>query len=188
MPAIDRYSGVLYGALDQRSMSARDRRRLSEQVLIFSGLFGLVAPQDPIPLYKLKMGASLEGPGKLSTFWRPLLDEHLGVATARRTVWNLLPHEHAAAWSGPVEGAGTREIVVRFLDDVERGGERRLVTVSHWNKLLKGALVRHVIAHQLSDPEGLAEFRHPEGYRFRPGLTEISGHRTTVSLVARRSS
>ncbi len=188
MAAIERYSGVLYGALDAGSLSARDRKRLDAQVLVVSGLFGVVAPNDPIPPYKLKMGASLPSLGKLSTFWRPHLDAHLTPLTERRTVWNLLPNEHAAAWSGPTEGSGTTEVVVRFLDDVVRGGQRRLVTVSHWNKLLKGALVRHVLAHQLHDPEGLADFRHPEGYVFRPDLTEVSGGRTTVSLVARRSS
>ncbi len=188
MPAIDRYSGVLYGALDAASLSARDRKRLGAQVFVFSGLFGVVAPDDPIPLYKLKMGASLPGLGKLSTWWRPHLDAQLTPLTAGRTVWNLLPNEHAAAWSGPAEGSGTTEVVVRFLDDVVRGGERRLVTVSHWNKLLKGALVRHVLAHQLRDPEGLSEFRHPEGYEYRPDLTEVSGDRVTVSLVARRPS
>ena len=188
MPAIERYTGVLYGALDHGSMTSRDRDRLAKQVLIFSGLFGVVGPADPIPLYKLKMGASLPGVGKLSTFWRPLLDEQLAAITGGRTVWNLLPNEHAAAWSGPVEGSGSREVVVRFLDDVERGGTRRLVTVSHWNKLLKGALVRYVVAHQLRDPDGLADFRHPEGYQLRPDLTETAGLRTTVSLVARRPS
>lgn len=184
MPAIERYSGVLYQALDHGSLSARDRRRLDAQVVIFSGLMGLVAPSDPIPDYKLKMGASLPGVGKVSTAWRPHVDAALTHRTAGRTVWNLLPNEHAAAWSGADPSAS--EITVRFVDDVERNGARTLVTVSHWNKLLKGALVRHVLDTQLREPDGLAGFEHPQGYVYRPELTETVGGRTTVTLVARR--
>ncbi len=190
-PAIDRYTGVLYDALDAASLPKRDRRRLDEHVRIFSGCFGLVGPADPIPDYKLKMGASLPKLGRLSTAWRPLIDGELDQWTKGRTVWDLLPNEHGAAWTGAVSG-GLR-IRVRFLDDVERRGQRSLVTVSHWNKLLKGALVRHLLATGLDEPVGLEAFAHPEGYRYRPDLDEHSVGSgatpiVTVHLVADRST
>ncbi len=184
-PAIERYTGVLYDALDLARISARDRRRLNTQVLIASGAFGLVAPSDPIPDYKLKMGATLPGLGKLSSMWRPHIDAILTPLVGGRTVWNLWPNEHAAAWRGA--GAAGLEVTVRFLDDVESDdGSRRLVAVSHWNKLLKGALVRHVLATQLDDPAGLARFDHPLGYRYRPDLEERAGNRVAVAMVVRR--
>ena len=184
MPAIERYTGVLYDALDHRSLPAASRRRLADQVLIASGAFGLVAPLDPIPDYKLKMGAALPGIGRLSTFWRPHVDRALAPLVEGRTVWNLLPNEHSAAWSGSNRVA--LEVTVRFADDVDRGGRRELAYVAHWNKLLKGALVRHVLATQLDDPAGLVAFDHPEGYRYEPSLTEQDGSRLVVTLVARR--
>ncbi|MGI9602720.1 MAG: peroxide stress protein YaaA, partial [Acidimicrobiales bacterium] len=58
-PAIERYTGVLYGALDYAGCPSPLRRKLDRQVRIFSGLWGMVAPRDPIPDYKLKMGAVL---------------------------------------------------------------------------------------------------------------------------------
>jgi cytoplasmic iron level regulating protein YaaA (DUF328/UPF0246 family) len=184
MPAIERYTGVLYDALDHRSLPARSRTRLAEQVLIASGAFGLVAPLDPIPDYKLKMGAVIPGPGKLSTFWRPHVDRVLAPLVEGRTVWNLLPNEHAAAWSGSDRVAA--EVTVRFADDVVRDGRRELTYIAHWNKLLKGSLVRHVLATQLDDPAGLSAFEHPEGYRYEPSLTEEDGSQVAVTLVARR--
>ena len=75
---------------------------------------------------------------------------------------------------------------MRFLDDVERNGERTLVTVSHWNKLLKGALVRHLVEHGVDDPNGLVGFDHPEGYVYDPLLTRVDGSTTEISLVTRR--
>jgi len=98
-------------------------------------------------------------------------------------VWDLLPNEHSAAWDSSVAGSRIR---VRFVDDVEKDGERKLVTVAHWNKLLKGALVRYVVETQLTDPAGLADFTHPEGYVYAPELTQVAGHLTEVALVAVR--
>ena len=184
MPAIERYTGVLYDALDAASLNRRDRGRLSEQVLVFSGLWGIVSPTDMIPDYKLKMGASLARTGRLASFWKPRIDAALEPLTGQRTVWNLLPGEHDAAWSGAPRA--TAVISVRFLDDVERSGRRQVITVSHWNKLLKGALVRHVLAHQLTDPDGLAAFDHREGYRYQPSLTTVDANRVSVSMVSRR--
>ena len=185
-PAIERYTGVLYDALDTASLTATVRRRLDRQVLILSGLWGVVAPDDPVPDYKLKMGARLDGLGRLAAWWSPRLAPVLGEVAGGRVVWDLLPNEHAAAVAPLV--SARRVVTVRFLDDVERGGERRLVTVSHWNKLLKGALVRHVLTEQLDDPAGLESFEHPEGYGFRPDLSDLAPARgpAVAVLVARR--
>jgi cytoplasmic iron level regulating protein YaaA (DUF328/UPF0246 family) len=188
-PAIERYTGVLYDALHAASLPAVPRRRLGRQVRILSGLWGIVAPDDPIPDYKLKMGASLAGVGKLSTGWRPLVTAALASEVRGRTVWSLLPNEHAAAWAPDLSGRSSPASVlsVRFLDEVRRGRRRELITVSHWNKLLKGALVRHILTVQLTDIDGLADFDHPLGYRFEPDLTEVAadGVRVTASLVKR---
>jgi len=184
LPAIERYEGVLYGALDPGSLSKTDRRRLTAQVLVFSGLWGAVAPDDPIPDYKCKMGASLPPLGKLSRWWRPRLAPLLDERSAGRVVWNLLPGEHDDAWRPAANVRGV--IRVRFLDDVARPDGRELVVVNHWNKLLKGSLVRHVLATQLGDPDGLARFAHPQGYVYRPELNDAIGDEVTVCLVARR--
>ena len=184
MPAIERYTGVLYDELDASSLPAAARRHLADQVVIFSGLWGALGALDPIPDYKLKMGATLPRTGRLAAFWRPHLDRALEPELEDRVVWDLLPNEHAAAWSGG--GPTTARLTVRFLDDVERGGRRELVVVSHWNKLLKGALVRHLLATGLDDPAGLASFDHPLGYGYRPELTVVDDGVTAVSLVARR--
>ena len=178
MPAIDRYTGVLYDALDHRSLSAVLRRRLDASVVIFSGLWGAVLPADPIPDYKLKMGAALVPMGKLSTWWREPLSASLTELAAGRRVWNLLPNEHAAAWQPPED---LEQWTVRFLE--HRGG--KLSTVSHDNKSLKGALVRFLLANPAAEPADLAGWKHPAGYRLDRKLTEQRGSLTLLSLVKR---
>lgn len=184
-PAIERYTGVLYDALDVGTLPASSARHLAEQVRILSGLWGVVAPGDAIPDYKLKMGATIGRPGKLSTWWRPAITAALQAETAERTVWDLLPNEHRAAWDPDLHGAGAPAAVisVRFLDEVARPGGTELVAVAHWNKLLKGSLVRHILATQLTDPEGLDDFTHPQGYVHRSDLARSEGPLTRLTFI-----
>jgi cytoplasmic iron level regulating protein YaaA (DUF328/UPF0246 family) len=183
-PAIERYAGVLYRELAYRDLDRATRRRIDAQVVIFSGVWGLVAPRDPIPEYKRKMGAGVGRLGRLARWWRPRLGPVLDAHVHRRVVWDLLPREHEDAW--PVSAAPRSRISVRFLDERGRGEQRTLTTVSHWNKLLKGALVRHLVTAQLTEVAGLCEFHHPEGYEYRPDLTTVEDRRVVACLVRRR--
>jgi uncharacterized protein len=177
MPAIRRYTGVLYDALDAGSLRAAERRRLERSVLIVSGLWGLVAPADPIPEYRLKMGASLGRLGVLSAWWRADLSAALAVRAEDRPVWNLLPIEHAAAWrpSTPVP-----QWSVRFL---ERRPDGSLAAVSHGNKLLKGVLVRYLLEHPDAGPDELETWDDPSGYRLDPSRTDEHGGLTRLTMV-----
>ena len=174
-PAIDRYRGVLYQELDPATVTGAARRRLNGRVLVVSGLWGLVAPKDPIPDYRLKMSASLPGLGKLSTWWRPAVTEALAGRADGAVVWDLLPNEHAAAIDWSARSPRCR-VTVAFLD---RGGR----TVSHWNKLLKGSIVRWLAETGEHDPAALADFDHPQGYRLDRAASTFD--RRAVHLVLR---
>lgn len=187
MPAIERFTGVLYDELDVASLSTRDRRRLDDNVVVFSGVFGLLSPRDLVPDHRLKMSATLPTIGKVATAWRSHITDALAPRIVGTTVWDLLPNEHAAAWRPSAvgtPGGPDARIAVRFLDEgPRRRGARTFTTVSHWNKLLKGALVRFVLATGARDPDALAKFRHPQGYRYDPSLTEESRGTTVVAMV-----
>lgn len=173
-PAIDRYTGVLYRELDAPALETAARARLSRQTLILSGLWGAVGPRDPIPDYKLKMGARVDPLGKLSTWWRPHLTQALAPRAGGAIVWDLLPNEHAAAidWD---RLSPRRRVTVQFLDREGR-------TVSHWNKLLKGSIVRWLVETGASDPADLAELDHPQGYRLDLGSSTFDRRRAALVL------
>lgn len=173
-PAMERYTGVLYQELAWATLPAVARRRGDDQVRIVSGLWGLVAPADPIPAYRLKMSARLDGLGRLSGWWRPRLLPVLAARTEGAVVWDLLPQEHEAAMDWP-SCRPARRVTVRFVDDRDR-------TVSHWNKLLKGSLVRWLLTARPAGPEDLAGFDHPLGYRFDPSASTSEGPCAAVVL------
>jgi cytoplasmic iron level regulating protein YaaA (DUF328/UPF0246 family) len=178
MPAIERYTGVLYGELAWSTLPPAARRRGEEQVRIVSGLWGLVAPADPIPAYRLKMSAALPELGRLASWWRPRLAPVVAQRSAGAVVWDLLPLEHAAAvdWTG---AAPAQRVTFRF---VEADGR----TVNHWNKLLKGAVVRWLLGEQPVDATAIARFVHPLGYQYDPSASSALDA-DLVSLVLRRA-
>lgn len=175
-PAMERYTGVLYRELAWATLPVAARRRGTAQLRTVSGLWGVVAPVDPIPFYKLKMSASLPDLGRLATWWKPRLTPVVADLVEGTVVWDLLPLEHRAALDWRLTRP-SRRVTVRFLD-----GDGRLV--SHWNKLLKGALVRWLLTEQPAGPEALVHFEHPLGYRFDARTSDLGGAEPVAVLRA----
>jgi cytoplasmic iron level regulating protein YaaA (DUF328/UPF0246 family) len=176
LPALERFTGVLYKELDTPSLTAVGRRRLHATTLVVNGLMGVSGTRDPLPEHRLKMSAALDPLGRLATWWRPQVTDALRPRLARRVVWDLLPGEHAAAWD-PRDVPVARRITIRFVTADDR-------TVSHWNKLLKGAVVRHVVETGLTDPRGLVDLDHPAGYRFDPRSSDLGDDVAAVVMRA----
>lgn len=135
LPAGERYTGVVWDALDLGSMRAPLRRRANASVLVVSGLLGVTALDDPTPDYRLKMSASLAPMGRLATWWRPAVSAAIDDAATRRYVVDLLPNEHRAAWEPDARTTGVR---VGF---VERSGK----VAGHDAKAAKGRLARYLL-------------------------------------------
>ena len=75
LPAGERYTGVVWEHLDLAGCGAPTRRWAARNVVVVSGLLGLVAVGDPVPDYRLKMGAKLPGIGALTPWWRTRITE-----------------------------------------------------------------------------------------------------------------
>ena len=177
LPAIERYEGVLYQHLDAPSLDRAAARRLDRDVVIVSGLWGLVRPDEPIPDYRLKMSTSLGSLGRLSTWWRPALSAEVAARSERAEVWNLLPHEHAAALDLPERKMVNSAVWL----EPDRAGSLR--PVSHWNKALKGALVGHLLRHPTLSVDDLEGWEHPAGYQLDPSSLEPEGRRRRLRFV-----
>jgi len=129
LPALERYTGVLYDALDVRSLSRAQRARADARLAVGSALFGLLGAADPIPAYRLSSGSTLPGLPSLRALWRPALTPVLtGVDDL---VVDLRSGSYAAL--APLPGAVTVEVVSERPD-----GSRAVV--SHFNKAHKGRL------------------------------------------------
>ncbi|WP_285651114.1 peroxide stress protein YaaA [Actinomycetospora sp. NBRC 106375] len=130
-PALRRYTGVLYDALEPGSLTTAARQRL----FVCSALFGLVGGTDPIPAYRLSGGSTLPGREGLRVTWRPelmpLFDEMDDL------VVDLRSGPYAAL--GPARGAVALDVHSEAAD-----GSRTVV--SHANKSHKGHAARLLAA------------------------------------------
>jgi cytoplasmic iron level regulating protein YaaA (DUF328/UPF0246 family) len=131
MPAVDRYTGVLYDALDAASLSPASRRWLASHAWIHSAPFGPIGALDPIPSYRLAAGTSLPG--------LPALRRHWAEATTAAIASDGAPfildlRSEAYVALGPVP-AMVSSAYVRVVTEHGRA-------LNHFNKKSKGQLLR----------------------------------------------
>ena len=156
LPAWQRYTGVVWDHLDIATLSAPQRTRAMSSIVVVSGLHGLVTAGDPIPDYRLKMGARLSPMGLLANWWREPITTALLAYAKKAAIIDLLPNEHRAAidWSQLPQA-------IR-VDLVTKSGGRM---GGHNAKAAKGLLARHIIATGSTPAkarDALSTFRHPD--------------------------
>lgn len=183
MAAIDRYGpGVMYKAMEFPELPTGAQRRLLENGIIFSGLFGLLRPDDLIPEYRLRMDARLPEVDKISQYWRPHISPLINDVLRGKFVWNLLPGAHQDAWDD--EQTYSALVEVKFFKE-DAKGERKPVT--HGVKELRGALVNYVVRDPAESIEALLDWESPGGYELEEDDSTFDDQtrRGTVVMVSR---
>ncbi|MFF0814206.1 peroxide stress protein YaaA [Rhodococcus sp. NPDC003318] len=147
-PALERYTGVLFDALDAKSFTRTQKSKAYARLAIGSALFGVVRADDPIPAYRLSGGSKLPGTGTLQSLWKPELTPALEAEDAGLVV-DLRSGTYQQL--GPVAGAVTATVLTEKPD-----GSRSVV--SHFNKHHKGLLARALVLTRAepSDVKGVA--------------------------------
>ncbi|KDA04833.1 hypothetical protein DC31_04745 [Microbacterium sp. CH12i] len=158
MPAVDRYTGVLFDALDATTLDSASRRWLGSHVWIHSAPFGLISALDAIPAYRLAAGTSLPGIAPLRRHWA----EASSAAIAQESppfVLDLRSEAYVAL--GPVP-ASVSSAYVRVVTDAGKA-------LNHFNKKAKGELVRALAKDRprLRSLAGLQEWARARDFTFR---------------------
>lgn len=136
MPAMDRYTGVLYDALDAPSLDRSARAWLGRNVYIHSAPLGPVAASDPIPTYRLGAGVSLPLLPSLKRVWAEAVTAAL--AGHGGPILDLRSEAYVAL--GPIPDS-VQGAYVRVATETADGQTRAL---NHFNKHAKGELVRRL--------------------------------------------
>jgi cytoplasmic iron level regulating protein YaaA (DUF328/UPF0246 family) len=147
LPAINRYTGVLYDALDIESLRGTALSRAHARLVVGSALFGLLRADDPIPAYRLSASSKLPGTGTLAARWRPALEAALAEIATDELVVDLRSGSYAAL--GRLPGAVDVDVVSENAD-----GHRTVV--SHFNKAHKGRLARALVTSR-AEPDCAAK-------------------------------
>lgn len=160
MPALERYTGVLFDGLASESLDAEARRFAGAHVVIHSALFGLIGADDPIPAYRLSHDSRLPDV-RLRALWRAPVSAELA---ARSDLLLDLRSEMYAALGPAPEGAW----YVRVVSEDPTGRRQAL---SHFNKKAKGEFTRAVVSSGVdhASVEDLLAWAATAGWRLERG-------------------
>ncbi|GAA1803010.1 peroxide stress protein YaaA [Agromyces neolithicus] len=162
MAAIDRYTGVLFDALDAPSLDAAAREFACRTVVVHSALLGLVGALDPVPAYRLSHDSKLPGL-RLKAHWRGpiahVLDDEAGL------IIDLRSEGYAELGPAPVRPGS---VYVRVVSIDGTGRKRAL---NHFNKQAKGRFTRAVLEGrpELDTLDELLDWADTEGLSMRLG-------------------
>lgn len=168
MPAVDRYTGVLYDALDAATLPSASRRWLASHVWIHSAPFGPVGALDGIPAYRLAAGAALPGVQALRRHWA---DATSAAIAAESPSFVLDLRSEAYVSLGPVPPS----ISSAYVRVVTQNGR----ALNHFNKKSKGVLVRTLAEHRprIRSLRALRSWAESQGVVLRdsgdPGVLEL---------------
>lgn len=167
MPALQRYTGVLYDSLGWESLSAKALQRAQRQLFIQSALFGLLPALEQIPDYRLSADSKLSGIN-LKNHW----------TAAHDSVWPRLV--------GPILDMRSKSYVA--LNPVPKNRESYFFEVldqvqgralNHFNKKAKGAFVRSALENGLDSIADIAEVASKIGLG-----AEVTGDRVLLLVPA----
>lgn len=177
LPAVERYAGVVLDGLDPASLPAAARRRLLRSTWFVSGLWGLVAATDPIPDYRVKIGAKVPGIGVLGTWWRPHVSPVVDRLVEARLVWDLLTTEHGRVW----RPGGTAAAIATVSFTTRSRGTRGVS--NYHGKHLKGRFARHLVTTDPGDLDAAAGFSS-DGWELDAGASTLAGDRPHLVFTA----
>jgi len=140
-PAVEIYTGVLFGALDVASLGPGARRRAVQQIWVASALFGLVRFDEHIPAYRLSGSARLPGVPPPARLWHQPISAVVRDASPPLIV-DLRSGAYATLWH-PEADLSQRYVVVKVWQLGPRG---QRTAVSHHNKASKGLLARELVS------------------------------------------
>ncbi|WP_439591404.1 YaaA family protein [Microbacterium sp.] len=164
MPAVDRYTGVLYDAMDAASLDAASRRWLARHVMIQSAPFGPVGALDRIPAYRLGAAASLPGLPAMTRVWADAVADALAAASIP-FVLDMRSEAYVAL--GPVPD----DVPSVYVRVVTNGADGAVRALNHFNKHAKGALVRRLAQDRprIASRAGFVRWADAAGFRVREG-------------------
>ena len=168
-PALDRFTGVLYDALDVGSLTAVERSFADRVVIIHSALFGLIAGGDPVPAYRLSHDSRLP-----TIRLRALSREVIAAVLSDMPGLVIDLRSEAYAALGPLPSPSDRHVVVRAVVDGPAGTR----PLTHFNKQGKGAFARAVMTSGIDHPHlrSLLDWAQAGGIALRqtaPGSLEL---------------
>ncbi len=168
--AVMAFAGDTYTGLEAETLSKKDLVFAQNNLLILSGLYGLLKPHDLIQPYRLEMGRKLKTKRgeTIYAFW--------GDRIAKQLDKQLKGHKHPIiinlASNEYFKAAKTKALKSRVINMVfkeQKGDDLKIIGL--FAKRARGAMARYMIQHRIERPDDLKKFAQ-DGYRHRPAMSD----------------
>lgn len=167
-PAVYLYDGDVYKGLDAYTLPTKKLDDLQNTLRILTGMYGVLKPLDLIQPYRLEMGTKLatQGNDNLYEFWTEKITDALNKEMTKDELFlNLASKEYFKAID---EKKLKTDIISPIFKDFKNG---KLKVIAFYAKKARGAMVRYVLDHDISDLEELKGFDYMD-YGFSEKYTE----------------
>lgn len=165
-PALWLYSGDVYNGLDAFTMSKSDVTFAQKNLLIVSGLYGLVRPLDAIKPYRLEMKLTYAGKWGESLYgaWTDHIASYIE-NSGEQTILLCASKEYAKAVTNKLANT-IRILTPRFMQETDNGLQEKGL----FAKYARGALARFVIDNKLTSIHGLQKYSQ-DGFSYSSDLS-----------------
>ena len=164
-PAIYSFSGDVYEGLDAYSLEEEDVKFAQRNLLILSGLYGILKPLDLIQPYRLEMGKKLkyESHKNLYSFWNDKISLYLN-NIKDKVIINLASNEYFNVVN---KEKISKKIISPIFKD-EKNGKFKII--SFYAKKARGLMANYIIKNKIDDPSQLIKF-NINGYTYNKNLS-----------------
>ena len=167
--AVMAFAGDTYTGLEADTLTKKDLAFAQNNLLILSGLYGLLKPHDLIQPYRLEMGRKLKTKRgeTIYAFWGDRIAKQLDhqlEGHKQPIIINLASNEYFKA-------AKTKALKARVINMVfkeQKGDEFKIIGL--FAKRARGAMARYMIQNRIENPEKLKAFAQ-NGYKHRPAMS-----------------
>ncbi len=157
------FIGEVYRGLDIASLSQDELTKANEQILILSGLYGVLKPSDLIYPYRLEMGtrfSPLEEQTNLYQFWNDKVAKAITKELSKgEIIVNLASHEYFKVIG---QTKMKNRIITPTFKEFKNG---KFSIVMMYAKHARGAMARYLIQNELNDINELKLY-NVDGYTY----------------------
>jgi len=168
--ALHVFKGTVYQGLDAASLNDSSINYLNNNLLILSGLYGVLQPTDLMLPYRLEMGSPFKVTSvknSLYKFWGNQITDYFNQRLEEENtdiLVNLASNEYFK--SIKTKNLKAQIITPEFKD--EKNGDYKMI--SFFAKKARGMMLRFIAHHTITEPEELKAF-NSEGYYFNNNLS-----------------
>lgn len=167
-PAITVFTGEVYKGLNVESFSQKDFENAQKQLIILSGMYGILRPLDLMYPYRLEMGTRWEITPKtknLYQFWGTKIANFINQESAQdEVIINLASNEYFKS----VDKKTLKSRVITPTFKELKGDQYKIVMM--YAKHARGAMARDIIQNQYKNVNDLKGY-NVDGYCYNEGLS-----------------